>query len=74
MGGQLLAPHTKAKCMYGSCFSRATFKRGSDFPNGLNSIPVVRKKSLVNKHLCDIYYNCLLISFQVGNPFIQVIL
>ena len=39
MGGQLLAPHTRAKWMSGSHLSRATLFRGSDEEKGFFSIP-----------------------------------
>jgi hypothetical protein len=44
IGGQLLAPQTNAKCIRGSCVSRATLNLGSDLENGLVNIPATCQK------------------------------
>lgn len=50
-----MAPQTNAKCIRGSCVSRATLNLGSDLENGLVNIPATCQKIKMQIHKCILY-------------------
>ena len=69
IGGQLLAPQTRAKWMSGSCSVRATLRRGSDEPNGFENIPTNNQPSIfhVTKSSYRVNFN-----FPYGDAYIKI--